>query len=199
MSKPSQPPGLPTGCDPSDFLVETGRSEHGTFVRVVHTPTGMSECVYPIGIRAPEDVARELLGGLAAEIPPLVPWPLGLTEEIRRLIPLTPPEPGLPTIPDALPVTWDLFAYVFLGATGVVVAHDASEDTISYTSDGRRALQILAIASRSQSSLAAFVPAPPDDAPPCPLCHGSGAFKERTCPRCGALGRLYGFRLPSPS
>lgn len=59
-------PGLPTGCEPSDFRVETGRSQRGTFVRVVHIPTGKSACVDPIGSRAPNDVACALLHVLDA-------------------------------------------------------------------------------------------------------------------------------------
>ena len=44
-----------------EYRVDTGRSEQGTFVRVVHVPTNTAETVDPIGTRLQKDVVSELM------------------------------------------------------------------------------------------------------------------------------------------
>ncbi len=55
--------------DPSEVRIDTGRHENGgTFVRVVHLPTGLARERGPIGTSAPQQVRDELLDELEVEL-----------------------------------------------------------------------------------------------------------------------------------
>ena len=51
-----------------DVVVDTGRCEGGTFVRVRHVPTGRSRTRAPLGGERHEDVVRRLRAELEAEL-----------------------------------------------------------------------------------------------------------------------------------
>ena len=55
---------------PDDIRVDTGRCEGGTFIRVVHVPTGISKLQAPLGGLSGREVvhqfSREIEGELAA-------------------------------------------------------------------------------------------------------------------------------------
>ena len=52
----------------NEYRIDTGRSELGTFVRVVHVPTNTTESIDPIGARTQKDVVSELIQSLTDKV-----------------------------------------------------------------------------------------------------------------------------------
>jgi len=167
---------------PEDFRLHVGRYDQGTFVRVVHVPTGVARTVTPIGETPPVDVTREAIREMLPSIPAWVSWPDGLTNALRGLIDEAKTQGGergeLARDHDALPVTPDLWSWVLLRDNGIVVKVTEGSDAngnraeVIEQAEPQLTARVLALAEHRFPALAEVAPSAPSEASRCEGCTG---------------------------
>jgi hypothetical protein len=99
---------------------------------------------------------------------------------------------------NALPIGLDLFSYVFLNSSGEVLWDD-SEGDVGSSNDLQSLIRVLVSGKRRFPQLAEFIPNRSDESKTCPICNGSGIWKQsedittgkpRKCFFCAGLGWL---------
>ena len=90
----------------------------------------------------------------------------------------------------ALPLGFDLLAYVFLTPSGEVIWEDF-QDEVGSANDMQGLIRALVSGSRRYPKLAEFIPNRSDESPVCPVCEGSGIMPNSKDLSTGKPGKCF--------
>jgi hypothetical protein len=90
----------------------------------------------------------------------------------------------------ALPIGFDLLAYVFLTPNGEVIWDDC-EGEVGSSSDSQSLIRILVAGKKRYTQLEKFIPKRSDESKNCPLCEGSGIREQSRDLSTGKPGKCF--------